>query len=112
MGIFSENKDEAFSTFVKWKTMIEKQTEKKVKSFKTDNGLEFCNREFDAFYNNEGIVRHRTCIRAPQENGIAERMNRTLCDKVRSMLLHSGLGKDFWAESMSLLHWIVKGKSQ
>ena len=42
--------------------MIEKQTEKKVKHLRTDNGLEFCNREFDVFCSDEGIVRHRTCI--------------------------------------------------
>jgi transposase InsO family protein len=104
---FLKTKDEAFPTFVKWKTMIEKQTEKKVKRFRTDNGLEFCNREFDAFCNNEGIVRHRTCTGTPQQNGIAERMNRTLCDKARSMLSHSGLGKDFWAEAINTACYLV-----
>ncbi len=61
--------------------MIEKQTEKKIKHLRTDNGLKFCNREFDALCNNEGIVRHRTCTRTPQQNSIAERMNKTLFDK-------------------------------
>ncbi len=75
--------------------MIEKQTEKKVKRLGTNNGLEFCNHEFDAFCGNEGIVRHYTCARILQQNGIAERMNRTLCDKARSMLSHLGLEKDF-----------------
>ena len=62
---FLKTKDETFSTFVKWKTMIEKQIEKKVKHLRTDNGLKFCNREFDAFYSDEGIVRHRTCTGTP-----------------------------------------------
>ncbi len=63
---FLKTKDEAFFTFVKWKTMIEKQTKKKVKRLKIDNGLEFCNHEFDSFCSNKGIVRHRTCTRTPQ----------------------------------------------
>jgi len=39
---------------------VEKQTEKKVKRLRTDNGLEFCNNEFNEFCANEGIARHRT----------------------------------------------------
>ncbi|XP_057986646.1 uncharacterized protein LOC131171194 [Hevea brasiliensis] len=80
-----------------------KQTEKKVKHFIIDNGLEFFNLEFDAFCTNEDIVRHRTYTRTPQQNGIAECLNRTLCDKARSMLSHSSLGKDFWAEAINIL---------
>lgn len=41
-----KSKEEIFSTFVIWKTMIEKQTQRKIKCFRTDNELEFCNHEF------------------------------------------------------------------
>ncbi len=60
---FLKTKDEAFSTFVKWKMMIEKHTKKKIKRLRTNNELEFCNREFDTFCSNEGIVRYYTCAR-------------------------------------------------
>ena len=68
---FMKTKDEAFPTFVKWKTIIEKQTEKKVKHLRTDNGLKFYNHEFDAVYSNKGIVRHCTYTGTPQQNSIA-----------------------------------------
>src|SRR3954469_9806611 len=104
---FLKTKDEAFPTFVRWKTMVEKQTDRKVKRLRTDNGLEFCNHAFNDFCSTEGIVRHRTCAGTPQQNGIAERMNRMLCERARSMLSHSGLGQEFWAEAINTACYLV-----
>ena len=96
---FHKRKDEAFETFVEWNIMVETQIERKVKVLRTDNGLEFCNHQFDDYCKSKGIVRHRTCSYTPQQNGVAERMNRTIMEKVRSMLSDSGLPKMFWAEA-------------
>nr|GFC29028.1 hypothetical protein [Tanacetum cinerariifolium] len=60
----------------------ESQTGRKVKKLRTDNGLEFCNREFEKLCIESGIARHLTVAGMPQQNGVAERMNRTLMDKV------------------------------
>ena len=38
-----------FPTFKKWKTLVETQTGKKVKKLRTDNGLEFCEGDFNEF---------------------------------------------------------------
>ncbi|KAF3680130.1 hypothetical protein FXO38_02446 [Capsicum annuum] len=46
----------------------------------------------------EGIVRHLTVRHTPQQNGVAEQMNRTIMEKVRCMLSNAGLSKSFWAE--------------
>ena len=62
---------------------------------RTDNGLEFCNEEFEMFCKNQGILRHKTVRNAPQQNGLVERMNRTLLNRVRCMLYSSGLSKLF-----------------
>ena len=64
---FLKFKDEAFQSFVVWKKMIETQSERKVKRLRTDNILEFCNRQFDGFCKEQGIVRHRTCTYTPQK---------------------------------------------
>lgn len=48
---FLKSTEEAFSIFVIWKTIIEKQTERKMKCLRTDNGLEFYNHVFNDFYN-------------------------------------------------------------
>ena len=95
-----KSKDEAFPTFIKWKAKVEKQTGRKVCCLMTDNGLEYCNKEFNGFCNREGIVIHRTCTGAPPQTGVAERMNMMLCDRARSMLSHVGVSKDFSADQV------------
>ncbi|GJW20938.1 retrovirus-related pol polyprotein from transposon TNT 1-94 [Tanacetum coccineum] len=55
-----KHKSEAFEKFKHWKILIENQTGRKIKRLRTDNGLEFCSREFEAFCRDEGIVRHYT----------------------------------------------------
>ena len=71
---FLKTKDEAFGKFVEWLSLVENQSEKRLKTLRTDNGLEFCNRQFNEFCEAKGIQRHRTCAYTPQQNGVAERM--------------------------------------
>lgn len=75
--------------------MVENQLDRKPKTLRTNNGLEFCSAEFDNFCNQKGIVKHKTVKYTPQQNGVVERMNRTLMNKVRCMLISSGLAKGF-----------------
>nr|GFB40774.1 retrotransposon protein, putative, Ty1-copia subclass [Tanacetum cinerariifolium] len=77
---------------------------------RTDNGLEFCNREFKLCIES-GIARHLTIAETPQQNGLAERMNRTLIDKVRCLLIQSGLPKTFWAKATFTSRNVVFNKS-
>ena len=73
-------KDQVFSKFKEWKTLVENQSGKKVKKLRTYNGLEFCNQLFDSYCANEGIARHKIVRLTPQQNGLAKRMNTTLMD--------------------------------
>ena len=91
-------KDELFETFLVWKKMVENQTWRKIKVLRSDNGTEYRNDQFSIFCKKEGISRHFTVRDTPQQNGVAERMNRTLLEKVRCMLSNAGLGKQLWAE--------------
>lgn len=72
-----------------------------------DSGLEFCSGEFSRFCSQNAIMRHRTCTDTPQQNGVAERMNRTLINKVRCMLNESGLPKQFWVEVTHTANYLV-----
>ena len=96
-----KNKDEVLGIFLKWKTMVENQTGRRIKCIRTDNGGEYKNDHFNKVCENDGIVRHFTVRHTPQQNGVAERMNRTLLEKVRCMLSNAGLGKEFWAEAIT-----------
>lgn len=102
-----KSKDETFSIFKEWKIQIENQTDNKIKILRIDNRLEFCNYELNNFCKECSIVRHRTVTYTPQQNGIAERMNRTLLNKVRCMLLSFGLPKLFWGEAVKTAAYLV-----
>nr|GEV47133.1 retrotransposon protein, putative, Ty1-copia subclass [Tanacetum cinerariifolium] len=78
---FLRHKNEAFSKFKEWKQLVENQTGSKVNKLRTDNGLEFCNQEFNNLCKKSGIARHLTVAGTPQQNGLAERMIRTLLNK-------------------------------
>ncbi|GKE32656.1 retrovirus-related pol polyprotein from transposon TNT 1-94 [Tanacetum coccineum] len=81
-GIIGWFKHEAYGKFKEWKQLVENQTGRTVKKLRTNNGLEFCNREFEQLCIESGIARHLTVFRMPQQNRVAERMNITLIDKV------------------------------
>ena len=104
---FLKTKDEAYGKFCEWKTLVENQSSQKVKCLRTDNGLEFCNVQFDSFCNKNGIARHRTCTYTPQQNGVAKRMNHTIMEKVRCMLNQSGLEEKFWAEAAATAAYLI-----
>ncbi|KAG9454908.1 hypothetical protein H6P81_007812 [Aristolochia fimbriata] len=80
---------------------------KEVKCLRTDNGGEFTGRDFKDFCKNEGIVRHFTTPGTPHQNGVAERMNRTLLERARCMRLLAELPKVFWAEAVNTTCYII-----
>ncbi|GJU17393.1 retrovirus-related pol polyprotein from transposon TNT 1-94 [Tanacetum coccineum] len=102
-----KTKDEVLGVFIKWKKMIETQTCRKIKHLRTDNGGEYKNDLFTKFCEDESIVMHFTVRHTPQQNGVAERINRTFLEKVRCMLSNAGLGKEFWAEAVTYVCHLV-----
>ncbi|KAH0816973.1 hypothetical protein GEV33_005817 [Tenebrio molitor] len=93
-------KSEVASKFREYKNFVETQLERKIKAVQSDNGKEYCNKEMDKFFRDFGIQRRLTTIYSPQQNGLAERKNRTLVEAARCMLLESGLPASFWGEAI------------
>ncbi|GJS67950.1 retrovirus-related pol polyprotein from transposon TNT 1-94 [Tanacetum coccineum] len=107
LGYILRFKHEGFGKFKEWKQLVENQTGRTVKKLRTDNGLELCNREFKQLCVESGIARHLTVFGMPQQNGLVERMNRTLMDKVRCLLIQSGLPNIFWAEATCTTAYLI-----
>lgn len=77
-----------------------------------DNGVEFTSHAFTLFCDEKGIRRELSARYTPPQNGVAERMNRTIQEKVRSMLSMVGLSNVFWAEAvMTAVHLINRAPS-
>ncbi|GKC03850.1 putative ribonuclease H-like domain-containing protein, partial [Tanacetum coccineum] len=82
-------------------TGIENQLNHKVKIIRCDNGTEFKNYDMNQFCGIKGIKREFSNARTPQQNGVAERKNRTLIEAARTMLADSLLPIPFWAEAVN-----------
>ena len=80
--------------------MVENQTGRKLKCLRTDNGGGFKSEEFVKFCRECGIRRDYTAPYTLEQNGIAERMNQTIEERLVSMLQHSGLTDGFWVEAL------------
>ncbi|GIL67494.1 hypothetical protein Vafri_20882 [Volvox africanus] len=98
---FTETKDMVAK---KVKTMIEALeniTGRRVKEVRTDRGTEFLNSAMGTYFGEKGIIHGTTVGYSPEQNGAAERLNRTLLEKTRAMLAESGLPLKLWAEAMA-----------
>ena len=83
---FLRKKSKVFERFKKCKSLVENQTEKRIKVLRNDNGGELCGMKFDQFCKNCGIEHKNTTPYTPQQNGVVERMKNALMAKVRIML--------------------------
>lgn len=101
---FLVEKSEAFGTFKFFKSRVEKETGAFIRSLRTDRGGEFTSHEFTNFCHENGIHRQLTTAYSPQQNGVAERKNRTIMNMVRSMLSAKQIPKTFWPEAVN---WTV-----
>ncbi|GJU62384.1 putative ribonuclease H-like domain-containing protein [Tanacetum coccineum] len=98
---FLTTKDETSEILKNIIKEIKNLVDRKVKIIRNDNGTEFKNKVMDDFYGEKGIKREYSVARTPQQNGIAERRNRTLIEATRTILADSKLPTTFWAEVVS-----------
>ena len=98
---FLKHKSEVLSKFKECIQLAENFTGNKLKCLKSDNGGEYTSRDFEQFCKQRGITHELTVPRTPQQNGIAERMNRTLFETARSMLCHAKMPLRFWADAVN-----------
>ncbi|GJW07293.1 retrovirus-related pol polyprotein from transposon TNT 1-94 [Tanacetum coccineum] len=103
-----ESQDETSEIFKNFIKEIENLVDKKVKITRSDNGTEFKNHVMDEFCREKGIKREYSVARTPQQNGVAERKNRTLIEAARTMLADSKLPTTFWAEAVSTAYKLGK----
>lgn len=92
-----KSKKEVLNKFIEFKTLVENQTNLKIKKIRADSGLEYCNHLFENFLKKYGIIHETTVPYTPEQNSVSERLN---LEKTRSILQDSGLSKKFWDEAV------------
>ena len=87
--------------------MVETETGLKVKCLRSNNGGEYIDGGFSEYCAAQGIRIEKTIPGTPQQNGVAEHMNRTLNERARSMKLNAGLPRSFWADAVSIAAYSI-----
>ena len=98
---FLAEKSKAFTIFKNYKNMVEKEAGTFIWYLRTDRGGEFTSLEFNKFCNHHGISRQLTTTYTPQQNGVAERKNRTIINMVKSMLSEKQVLKKFCPKAVN-----------
>jgi transposase InsO family protein len=100
ISVFPINrKSEVIEKFRLYRAASEKQLGLSIKTVRSDNGGEYIG-EFRRELLRHGIGIETSAPYTPEQNGVAERMNRTLVESARSMIHAQGLGQEFWGEAI------------
>ena len=94
------SKDQVLEIFKNFVSRVERSTGKKVQRLRSDRGGEYTSYEFDEYLAEKGIERNLTVGYSPNQNGVAERLNRTLNEKTTAMIHASQMDDASWAEAM------------
>ena len=102
-----QRKSETFGKFKEFLTEAERQLGKSLLCLRSDRGGEYLDTEFNDHLIEHGIVSQLTAPGTPQQNGVAERRNRTMLDMVRSMMSYSSLALSFWGCALQTAVYIL-----
>lgn len=94
------NKSEVTEIFKKYNAQVTSKFGSKIERLRCDNGGEYVSKELQKFCQDEGIHIQYTIARNPEQNGVAERYNRTILDKARCLIFDSKLSNDMWGEAV------------
>ena len=90
--------------FSKWRKQVERETGRKLKRIRCDNIAEF--KAFAEQVKKDGIVVEFTTPYTPEQNGVAEQMNRTLLAIMRALIFEAGIPRTFWSYAAKITCYI------
>ena len=102
---FMKHKSEMLEKFNNFEAAIA-SSEERIRKLQTDNGGEYISKEFEAYLKSKRIFHEMSVPHSPEQNGVAERMNRTLVESARSTLSRAGLSNRYWAEAVATAAYI------
>ena len=103
--MFMTKKSQALDCFKEYQALVEGPTGEQIGILHTHRGGEYVGKEFKRYLMSQQIDHEETDAESPEQNGVAERLNRTLMDKARVMVAHTGLSKRFWAEVVNTANY-------
>ena len=106
---FMKNKNKVLEKFKEFHTYAMNVTGRPIKILRSDNGGEYSSKEFESFLKKNGIVHQLSVPYNSAQNGVAERMNRTIVESTQSILSHVQMPNEFWAEVVNTSVYVQNG---
>ena len=103
----TKSESEVAQVFQEFHAMAERQSGRKLKVIRTDNGKEYVNATVKKHLNKHGIVHQKSNAYTPEQNGMAKRANRSIVERARCMLYMAKLAKHFWAEAVAMAVYLL-----
>lgn len=104
---FIQHKSETFNRYKQYEKWIKVHRKADgIKNLRTDRGGEYLSDSFIGHLNENATHHELTVHDSPQQDGKAERLNRTMVEGSRALLIGSGLPKHLWAEAFNHFVWI------
>lgn len=104
---FIKHKSDVFARFKEFEKLVENKFGRPMKSLRLDNGQEYCNREMKQYLATRGIEFINTAPYTPQQNGKAERNNRTIVESARTMIQARNLPLSLWVEAVNTAVYVL-----
>ena len=90
------SESEVFQKYKEYEALLKTQYGKQIKLLQLDRGSEFLSNEFTNHLKKNCTLRSLTVHNTPEENGVAEQLNRMLLEHARAMLMTVQLPKNLW----------------
>jgi len=103
---FMREKGEVMKKFIEFEAEVTNEKGKRIKALRTDNGGEYESKELTEYLKRKGIKHQRTAPYSPQQNGVSERLNRTIVEMARAMLAQAKLPRSLWGEALNMAVYI------
>jgi transposase InsO family protein len=103
---FLKLKSEVFDKFLSYKALVEKQSRHQIQRLRTYNGGEYVNNNFTSYCTTQDIQMQHIVPYTPQQNGVAEKKNRTLKEMANCMIQSKGLSLKYWVEAINYANYI------
>jgi len=104
--VFLQKKSDLFAEYKKQLTKAELHIGSKIKVLRSDNGGEYVSNAFKALHDENGTTHQTTVPDTPQQNGVAQRLNRVLVGMARTMMRHKDVDQDLWADAIKTAVYI------
>jgi len=104
--VFLQKKGDLLSEYKKWLTKAQLHTGTKIKILRCDNGGEYVSNALSALHDENGTTHQTTVPDTPQQNEVAERLNRVLVEMIRTMMRNKDVDQDLWADAIKTAVYI------